>query len=160
AISANANFVIPDDDVPAVRLELEDGEEFATVVDVLEAARSRRLMLSTAHDVTAFGTRRRQSGMSSPSLEKGIVIVIRIDNSNGVAGRGLACVVRSGTDRLAMLHLADVCLAACLLDRLRTVRNDEQFVGARGHRPRLDPNADLARASGFASIAGSRSTQS
>ena len=58
AISANANFVIPDDDVPAVRLELENGEEFATVVEVLEAAWSRRLMLSTAHDVTAFGTRR------------------------------------------------------------------------------------------------------
>ena len=32
AISANANFLIPDDDVPAVGLELEDGEEFATVV--------------------------------------------------------------------------------------------------------------------------------
>ena len=59
AISANANFLIPDDDVPAVSLELEDGEEFATVVDGLEAARSRRLMLSTAHDVAAFGARRR-----------------------------------------------------------------------------------------------------
>ena len=38
AISANANFLIPDAYVPAVRLVLEDGDELATVLDVLEAA--------------------------------------------------------------------------------------------------------------------------
>jgi hypothetical protein len=38
AISANANFLIPDDDVPAVCPALEHGGELAAVVDVLARA--------------------------------------------------------------------------------------------------------------------------
>jgi len=43
AISANANFLIPKDYVPAVRLVLEDGDELTAVVQILEATRSRPL---------------------------------------------------------------------------------------------------------------------
>ena len=50
AISANANFLIPEDYVPAVRLVFEDGDELAAVVQILEATRSRQSMLARAHD--------------------------------------------------------------------------------------------------------------
>ena len=60
AISANANFLVPDDDVPAVRLMLDGGEELATVVDILEATRPRQSMLARSHD-----TRPRSGGGST-----------------------------------------------------------------------------------------------
>src|SRR5262249_43573160 len=67
AVFAYADASVANDDVPAVRLELNGGGEIASVVDVLKAPRSRRSMFACAHDATAFGARRKHSGMSRPS---------------------------------------------------------------------------------------------
>jgi len=49
AVRADAIVLIANDDVPAVSAQLDDSEELATVVEVLEAARSRQSVLSRAH---------------------------------------------------------------------------------------------------------------
>jgi len=53
AISADAYFAIPNDDVPAIRPVLDGGDELATVVDVL---RSRQLVLARVHSPPPFSS--------------------------------------------------------------------------------------------------------